>query len=155
MRRLIRTVLAPAALAVVLAGGVAYTAYAQMPAPPFQQRVTMIDNNAPTMGITAGRGEWGFAPSHVTVRRGESIVFDNPSTNFRPHSVTSISWSGTFANRVLESGKQFDSSPSAMELMMPGSTYTVETINLDPGYYLYYCVIHPWMVGTFTVLPAQ
>ena len=34
---------------------------------------------------------------------------------------------------------------------MPGSSFVLDTSTLDAGQYVYYCTIHPWMVGTFTV----
>lgn len=86
--------------------------------------------------------------------KGEKITFDNPAGNNRPHTVTSITWSGTAPTRTLESGTKFDSSPTLEMRITPGNSFTLDTTDLDAGNYVYYCTLHPWMVGTFTVTPA-
>jgi plastocyanin len=145
-------------LVAAVALGAAATVSAQQPAAqpqPFQPRVTIIDNNGGFTPGEAGTGMWGFAPNHITVSKGQSIVFDNPAGNFRPHTVTSISVATVDGQRRLESGAKFDSSPTADTRITPGSSWTLETTDLDPGHYSYYCALHPWMVGSITVMPAQ
>lgn len=76
-----------------------------------------------------------YSPNNITVKRDETITFDNIDGNF--HTVTSGS---------PESGPdgKFDSG-----LMSTGQKYTLK---LDtPGTYSYYCTIHTNMVGTVTV----
>lgn len=36
-------------------------------------------------------------------------------------------------------------------LLQPGSEFNLDTSELDAGQYTYYCTLHPWMVGAFTV----
>lgn len=100
-------------------------------------------------------GAWGFGPEHVQVTQGEPIEFDSSSSNNYPHTVTSITWSGTPNDRTLISGAAFNSTPSADMRLMPGSSFTLDTSSLNPGQYVYYCTIHPWMVGTISVTAPQ
>jgi plastocyanin len=119
----------------------------------YQPRVTIIDNDGTFAPGDPGTGQWGYAPAHITVAKGESIVFNNPTGNFRPHTVTSITWTGAFPNRTLAPGALFNSSPDTASILMPGQSFTLSTADLEPGHYLYYCGIHPWMAGSFTVTP--
>lgn len=149
MRSVVRFLMAPLVLGAVLAAG--YGVHAYTSAGAYTPRVTVIDNDGTFMPGDPGTGQWSFAPAHLTVAKGESITFDNPQGNFRPHTVTSITWSGMAPTRTLESGKAFDSSPTRETLLMPGQSYNLDTSAMDAGHYLYYCTLHPWMVGTFTV----
>ncbi|MHB8574774.1 MAG: cupredoxin domain-containing protein [Dehalococcoidia bacterium] len=118
-------------------------------------RVVIVDGND---SFTPGNdflGNWGFAPGHVAVHQGETIEFDNSAGNAFPHTVTSITWTGAAPDRTLVSGDTFNSSPTKADYVMPGSSWVLDTSTLDPGQYVYYCAIHPWMVGTFTVEPAS
>jgi plastocyanin len=143
-------------LVAAVALGAAASATAQQPAAqPFQPRVAIVDNNGGFAPGDPGTGMWGFMPSHVTVSKGQTIVFDNPAGNFRPHSVTSVTVNGPTFDKVLEAGAKFDSSPTREQLLQPGSSFTLDTTMLDAGHYAYYCVIHPWMVASITVTPAQ
>ena len=150
MRFPVRWMVAPALAGVMIAGGVtlALRDSAEVGAQPAPQaRVIMIDNNGQFMPPgEPSVGHFGFAPAHLDIKQGETIVFDNPAGNFRPHTVTSITWAGMPAMRELTSGSLYDSGNVAV-----GSSYTLETGGLAPGQYTYYCALHPWMVGTFTV----
>jgi plastocyanin len=116
--------------------------------------VMMVDNDAQPYPAAVGVGYYAFAPVHITVAQGQQIVFDNPSTNLRPHTVTSLSWTGRSPYRDLQVGTAFDSSPATDDVITPGSSWTLDTSALDPDQYTYYCTVHPWMTGTFTVVPA-
>jgi plastocyanin len=118
-------------------------------------RITLEDSNASFAAGNTYLGTWSFAPAHVAVTRGEMVEFDNPSSNYFPHTVTSLSWSGTAPDRTLASGTLFNSSPTKDQYIAPGSSWMLDTSTLDPGQYVYYCTVHPWMVGTLTVEPAQ
>jgi len=86
------------------------------------------------------------------VTAGQAILFVNPDSNQHPHTVTSLERAGApFANQV-KVGARFDSSPDQQALLMPGQTYTLDTAQLQPGNYTYYCKLHPWMVAAFTVV---
>jgi plastocyanin len=159
MRRLVGM----AGAAVVLAGAVVLgghtllhtSATVQAQAVKDAPRVTIYDSNVNFTAGNPAEGEWGFAPVHIAVTQGTPIQFDNPASNNFPHTVTSIGWSGTAPDRTLTSGVQFNSSPTKDAYIMPGGTFTLDTSALDPGQYDFYCTIHPWMVGTLTVEPAQ
>ncbi len=115
-------------------------------------RVTIIDSNVTfnPAGIEK-EGYWGFGPEHIDVHQGDLVQFDNPTTNNYGHTVTSITWSGTPAARVLDSGLAFDSATADSATIRPGGSFTLDTASLAPGQYLYYCTVHPWMVGTLSV----
>ena len=122
-------------------------------APP---RVIIYGNDGPFMPPGDPElGQWGYFPTHIDVRQGEQITFDTPAGNRRPHTVTSITCGGTNFARTLDSGTRFNSSPDQQSLLMSGGSWTLDTGTLDPGQYVYYCTLHPWMVGTFTVMPAE
>jgi plastocyanin len=113
-----------------------------------------VSNNTPSL-TDPYTGTWSFAPSHLYVRQGTPVEFDNPSTNSFPHTVTSLTWSGSPTNRTLASGTLFNSSPTNAEFIRPGGSWTLDTSSLTPGLYVFYCSLHPWMSGTITVAPAQ
>jgi plastocyanin len=142
--------------ALAFAVGVAWAAHAGA-ATAYSPMVTMVDNDAPAVnqGIDMGQAYWGFAPQLIHVKKGEPVLFVNPATNKRPHSVTSITLSaGPFDAGTLAAGARFDSSPTRETLVTPGSEgWTLDTNTIDAGNYAYYCRIHPWMVGQITVLP--
>jgi plastocyanin len=35
---------------------------------------------------------------------------------------------------------------------MPGNSWSLDTSGLAAGHYGYYCRLHPWMVGSLTVV---
>lgn len=120
----------------------------------YQPRVVIYDNDA-TTARREGRHflEWGFAPNQLIVMPGDVILFENPATNSLPHAVTSITWRGVGAERTLESGTRFNSSPTVETLMKPGESWRLDTAGFAPGFYLFYCWPHPWMTGAFFVAP--
>ena len=118
-------------------------------------RVQINDNDGPLASqgsIDYWTGHWSFAPQHVTVMKGEAVIFDNPAGNFRPHNVVSISNSGMATAPVLESGAKFTSGLANESWLRPGSTWTLDTNAVDAGHYSYFCSLHPWMVGSITVM---
>ncbi len=141
------------ASASALVGGALWVASAGGAA-AYQPTVTMLDNDArpASQGFDPGRGLWGYGPEYVTVRRGESVLFVNPETNRFPHTVTSISLTGEGPfSGVLAVGTVFDSSPAREQLVQKGTSWTLDTTNIEPGNYSYYCRIHPWMVSKLTI----
>lgn len=149
-------VLAAAAVFGVVAGGVAVNASGNATAA--QARVVLYDNDGalPSQGgaVDFWAGQYEFTPQHVTVMKGEQVVFDNPSSNKRPHDILSISNSGNATAPQLEAGTKFTSGTNREAWLMPGSSWTLDTSTVDPGHYSYFCSLHPWMVGSITVLPA-
>jgi plastocyanin len=112
--------------------------------------VTMFDGDTPPPPtFDPAQGWWSYAPYHVEVKRGDAVVFHNPSTNRFPHTVTSIT-RGEGANN-LAAGARFDSTPDSSARIMPGESWTLDTSTLDPGHYAYYCRLHLWMLGSITV----
>jgi len=76
-----------------------------------------------------------FIPADVTINVGDSLTWYNADTD--AHTVTS----GSAADGP---DGNFDSS-----LFMAGTTFEV-TFD-EAGSYPYFCLVHPWMVGTVTV----
>lgn len=138
----------------VLAIGIVSVANATV-ATAYQPTVTMVDNDSqtPNQAIEMGQAYWGYGPNILHVKKGESVLFVNPATNKRPHSVTSISLGGMPFENNLAAGARFDSSPTREQLVTPGNSWTLDTNGIDAGNYAYYCRIHPWMVAQLTVLP--
>jgi plastocyanin len=154
MRLASRTVLASVLFALTAAIGLGAIVHGRAIA--YNARVEMTDNDAafrPAGG--PGIGLWGYGPDHIAVTQGDQIIFDNPAGNKQSHTITSLSWTGTSPYRSLDVGAKFDSSPTKDQAIAPGNSWTLDTTTLDPGQYTYYCTIHPWMVGTFTVSAAQ
>lgn len=118
-------------------------------------RVTIFDSNTTfdASGIEK-QGYWGFGPEHIDVHQGDMIEFDSSASNSFSHTVVSITWSGSPDARTLDSGTAFNSSPTRADEIAPGGSWTLDTTNLKPGQYVYYCAMHPWMVGTFSVEAA-
>lgn len=152
LKRSVVRVLAIAGLAMALVGTVAWAS--GRPADASTPRVVMVDNDARIgqQGFDPGAGWWGFAPSHIEVWKGEKIVFDNPTGNFRPHNVVSIDREGGPFDFKLVAGARFNSSPTREALVNPGGQWTLDTTDATPGHYTYHCSLHPWMVGTITVM---
>ena len=151
MNSSIRSLSACAAVGVLTVAGVLGAAARADAATP---RVVIYDNDAPppSQGIDPWTGRWGFEPRHVTVVKGEPVVFDHPAGNFRPHTVVSITNAGSPAEPRLESGARFNSGTAMEAWLRPGGSWTLDTNAVDPGHYGYYCSLHPWMVGSVTVL---
>jgi plastocyanin len=155
MSTVVRTLLASLLLGMVLILGTGMKARSSAIA-AYSPRVIMYDNNLIFQGGDPATGMWGFFPDHLAVVQGETITFDNPASNNFPHTVTSITASGAAPTRTLTAGDKFDSSPSRDLYVMPGSSFQLDTTSLAPGRYEYFCTIHPWMLGTFTVMaPAS
>jgi plastocyanin len=85
------------------------------------------------------QGSPDFDPDPLTVKKGDKITVTNKDT--LPHTVTS----GT-APTDPNSAKQFDTS-----IIEPGATADIETTNITPGDYPFYCTVHPYMMGKLVV----
>lgn len=120
-----------------------------------EHMVMIVDQEAPQTPGNPQQGAWGYAPFHIDAVKGDTIMFMQGENAFRPHSVTSITWTGQGVDKTLFSGlkdpKGFDSSPTREQLLNKGDSWVLDTAALDPGQYLYYCTLHPWMVGTFSL----
>src|SRR5436190_14709139 len=100
MRFMLRFAIVPV---LALAVGVVWS-FSAGAASAYTPMVTMIDNDAPApnAGVDVGQSYWGFGPNQVVVRKGEQVMFVNPSTNKRGHTATSISIAqgGAFENTI-------------------------------------------------------
>ncbi len=119
--------------------------------------VLLVDNTAggDSRAGLAERSQWGFAPRSLVVAQGDIIEFVNPSNNARPHTITTYTQpSGPAGN--LTAGAVFDSSPPPNTfgaLIRQGDSFVLDTSEMEPGHYAYYCRLHPWMQGIITVTP--
>lgn len=80
-----------------------------------------------------------FLPKAAVVDVGGKVIFSNSD------NVAHTSVSGLITDD--DAGSVFDSS-----LLLPGNTY--EWSPTEVGEYPYFCIVHPWMVGTITVQEA-
>ena len=85
------------------------------------------------------QGSPSYDPAALTVKKGDKITVTNKDT--LPHTVTS----GTGPTDP-NSAKQFDTS-----ILEAGATADIETTNINPGEYPFYCVVHPYMLGKLVV----
>jgi plastocyanin len=85
------------------------------------------------------QGNPSYDPATLTVKKGDKITVTNKDT--LPHTVTS----GT-APTDPNSAKQFDTS-----IIEAGATADIDTTNINPGQYPFYCTVHPYMTGKFVV----
>ncbi|HJS64518.1 MAG TPA: plastocyanin/azurin family copper-binding protein, partial [Nitrososphaeraceae archaeon] len=87
----------------------------------------------------ATQGNPAYDPSDLTVKKGQTILVDN--VDAMPHTVTNGAGPSDST-----SGKIFDTS-----IMNAGEFKVLETADIDPAKYDYYCTVHPYMLGTLTV----
>jgi plastocyanin len=85
------------------------------------------------------QGNPDYDPDALTVKKGDKILVDNVDT--MPHTVTNGE-SGSDPN----SGKLFDTS-----IINGGDSAELDTSTIDAGTHQYYCMVHPYMIGTLTV----
>jgi cytochrome c oxidase subunit 2 len=85
------------------------------------------------------QGSPSYDPATLTVKKGDKITVTNKDT--LPHTVTS----GTGPTDP-NSAKQFDTS-----ILEAGATADIETTNINPGEYPFYCTVHPYMLGKLVV----
>ena len=79
-----------------------------------------------------------YSPENITISAKDSITWINEDSDF--HSVTS--------GKPGSMDDKFDS-----KLFPSGESWTFTFTN--PGEHDYFCTIHPWMIGTITILPIQ
>jgi len=85
------------------------------------------------------QGSPNFNPDTLTVKKGEKITVTNKDT--LPHTVTSGTGPADPNN-----AKQFDTS-----IIEAGKTADIQTTNLSPGQYPFFCNVHPYMTGKLVV----
>ncbi len=105
----------------------------EQPLPEGPRVEVMIPENA------AIQGNIPYLPQEISVEQGTLLVWVNEDAV--AHTVTSGSGFDD-----AEFGKLFDSS-----LINQGEEFVLDTSKLDPGTYQYFCTLHPFMVGSFTI----
>lgn len=85
------------------------------------------------------QGSPSYDPAALTVKKGDKITVTNKDT--LPHTVTNGA-GPTDPN----SAKLFDTN-----ILEAGATADIETTNINPGEYPFYCVVHPYMLGKLVV----
>ena len=104
------------------------------------------EEQKPTADVTltilegsATQGNPDYDPKELSVTQGQTILVDN--VDAMPHTVTN----GEGASDS-NSGKLFDTS-----IINGGESAVIETADIEPGAYNYYCTVHPYMTGTLNV----
>ena len=102
-----------------------------------------IAPKAPTLAIeilegSATQGNPDYDPDAATVSRGYLVEWTNADSV--AHTATSFD----------DQGETFDTG-----LMDAGGVYTLDTADVAPGKYEYFCIVHPWMVATLTIEEAK
>ena len=87
----------------------------------------------------ATQGNPDYDPKELSVKTGDIIKVDNVDTV--PHTVTN----GKGPNDP-DAGKIFDTG-----IIMGEDATIMETQDLSPGEYAYYCTVHPYMIGTLNI----
>jgi plastocyanin len=77
-----------------------------------------------------------YSPQNITINAGDAIEWMNTDT--LPHTATSGSAAGGGPSEVFNS-----------DLLMADDSYAFTFENT--GSYDYFCIVHPWMVGSVTV----
>jgi plastocyanin len=85
------------------------------------------------------QGSPSYDPAALTVKKGDKITVTNKDT--LPHTVTNGA-GPTDPN----SAKQFDTS-----ILEAGATADIETTNINPAEYPFYCAVHPYMLGKLVI----
>ena len=99
-----------------------------------------------TLTILAGsaiQGSPDYDPDELTVAAGSEVTVINDDTV--PHTVTS----GTGPTDP-NSAQLFDTS-----LINGGESTTLSLAGVAAGQYGYYCMVHPYMTGALTIVPAK
>lgn len=96
----------------------------------------------PTLAILEGavnQGAPDFNPDSLTVKKGDKITVVNQDTTI--HTVTNGA-----DPQDPNMGKLFDT-----KFLESKKSAVIDTANLDPGSYAYFCQVHPYMKGTLVV----
>lgn len=97
--------------------------------------------SGPTIDILAGssvQGSPDYSPDPLTVKKGDKISVVNKDNML--HTVTDGSAPGADAGKLFDTG-----------FLNEGQSATIDTANLDPAEYNYFCLVHPYMNGKLTV----
>ena len=113
----------------------------QQPQPQQQQQVQQQNQRVSiVLGASSGLSNNAFQPNTVQVQVGDTVTWTNDDS--QPHTVTS-GINGQPDGR-------FDSSPNFNPLLASGQTF--EHAFTEAGEYPYFCLLHPNMIGTVSVI---
>ena len=110
--------------------------------------VLVLATTAPGLGIaqaayaqstTVDIKDLAFSPASIQVVQGDTVTWTN-SEEIMPHDVTSG------APGQPDIGQRFGS-----EILMPGQTFSATFT--EAGEFVYFCKLHPTMIGVVVVLP--
>ena len=90
------------------------------------------------LGSSSATGGQGYEPDQITVSPGASVIWDNQDNAL--HTATSGN-----PDTATPDGK-FDT--GIVGANQPSKPVTMPT---EPGEYIYFCTLHPFLVGTVTV----
>ncbi len=82
-----------------------------------------------------------YTPSVATIDAGGKVIFSN--TDGAAHTFTG-------GNAFEGPSEKFDSG-----FLAAGQSYTLDTADLELGEYDYFCMVHPWMLGSLIVQVAE
>src|SRR5919106_558143 len=112
----------------------------QQPQPQQQQGLQQNQRVSIVLGASSGLSNNAFQPNTVQVQVGDTVTWTNDDS--QPHTVTS-GINGQPDGR-------FDSSPNFNPLLASGQTF--EHAFTEAGEYPYFCLLHPNMIGTVSVI---
>jgi plastocyanin len=90
------------------------------------------------LGSSSATGGQGYEPDQITVSPGATVIWDNQDTAL--HTATSGN-----PDTAVPDGK-FDTG-----IVGPNQPSGPVTMPTQPGDYIYFCTLHPFLVGTVTV----
>jgi plastocyanin len=90
------------------------------------------------LGSSAATGGGGYEPATITVSPGATVVWDNQDNAL--HTATSGNPDTATPDGKFDTGLVGANQPSKPV-----------TIPAEPGDYMYFCTLHPFLVGTVTV----
>jgi plastocyanin len=82
----------------------------------------------------SAQGNPSYDPANIKVPKDAGVEWTNKDNV--PHTVTSL----------IDDGKTFDSKP-----IKPNATFILDAMTLKERQYDYFCTLHPYMKGKFTV----
>jgi plastocyanin len=111
--------------------------------------------NPATFGFPGG-GAFSFRPGTVIVSQGGAVTWTN--NGYDQHTVTSYTATMPFNLEGLDvllpvPDGHFDSGIKAP--IQSGQSWSLNTAQLSPGDYLYFCQIHPWMQALLRVVSGS
>ena len=114
-----------------------------------QTGTNTVESAVPSNSTMVVIENFAYIPANLTIQVGTTVTWVNKDTV--GHTVTE----GDPTSPTQPALRLFDSSGQAsgpVTLLQPGQSWSYTFIT--PGTYEYYCIVHPYMTGQITVLPA-